>query len=132
MVLPSGQSICLTARSQMGPLSAGPMKSVQSLIDRRQEIEQQLHAIGLRQPPSQTVASPDGHLVIHTPFDIQDLKKRVRLKSQLAQIDLKLGPAKPVKKSVPQRTTTITNGGSELLTEQLLAQRRSWNRVPRS
>lgn len=76
------------------------MKSVQSLIDRRQEIEQQLHAIGLRQPPSQTVASPDGHLVIHTPFDIQDLK-RVRLKSQLAQIDLKLGPAKPVKKVFP-------------------------------
>lgn len=107
------------------------MKSVQSLIDRRQEIEQQLHAIGLRQPPSQTVASPDGHLVIHTPFDIQDLK-RVRLKSQLAQIDLKLGPAKPVKKSVPQRTTTITNGGSELLTEQLLAQRRSCHRSPQA
>ena len=99
------------------------MKSVKSLSDRRQEIEQQLHAIAMRQPPSQTVKSPDGHLVIHAPFDIQDLKKRVRLKSQLAQIDLKLGPAKPVKKSVPQRTTTITNGGSELLTEQLLAQR---------
>jgi hypothetical protein len=107
----------------MGLLSAGPMKSVQSLIDRRQEIEPHLHAIGMRQSPSQTVKSPDGHLVIHTPFDIQDLKKRVRLKSQLAQIDLKLGPAKPVKKSVPQRTTTITNGGSELITEQLLAQR---------
>ena len=99
------------------------MKSVKSLIDRRQEIEQQLHAIAMRQPPSQTVKSPDGHLVIHAPFDIQDLKKRVRLKSQLAQIDLELGPAKPVKKSVPQRTPTITNGGSELLTEQLLAQR---------
>ena len=98
----------------MGPLSGGPMKSVQSLIDRRQEIEQQLHAIGLRQPPSQTLKSPDGHLVIHAPFDIQDLKKRVRLKSQLAQIDLKLGPAKPVKKSVTQRTTTITNGGKVL------------------
>jgi len=110
-------------RGQMGLLSAGPMESVQSLIDRRQEIEQQLHAIGLRQPPSQTVASPDCHLVIHTPFDIQDLKKHVRLKSQLAQIDLKLGPAKPVKKSVPQRTTTITNGGIGLLKEQLLAQR---------
>jgi hypothetical protein len=41
-----------------------------SLIDRRMEIEQQLHAIGMRQPPSQTVASPDGHLVIHAPFDI--------------------------------------------------------------
>jgi len=82
----------------MGPLSGGPVKSVKSLIDRRQEIEQQFHAIGMRQPPSQTVASPDGHLVIHTPFDIQDLKKRVRLKSQLAQIDLKLGPAKPMKK----------------------------------
>ena len=107
----------------MGLLSAGPMKSVKSLSDRRQEIEQQLHAIAMRQPPSQTVKSPDGHLVIHAPFDIQDLKKRVRLKSQLAQIDLKLGPAKPVKKSVPQRTPTITNGGSELLTEQLLAQR---------
>ena len=107
----------------MGLLSAGHMKSVQSLIDRRQEIEPHLHAIGMRQSPSQTVKSPDGHLVIHTPFDIQDLKKRVRLKSQLAQIDLKLGPAKPVKKSVPQRTTTITNGGSELITEQLLAQR---------
>ena len=90
------------------------MKSVKSLIDRRQEIEQQLHAIGMRQPPSQTVKSPDGHLVIHAPFDIQDLKKRVRLKSQLAQIDLKLGPAKPVKKSVTQRTTTITNGGKVL------------------
>ena len=99
------------------------MKSVKSLIDRRQEIEQQLHAIAMQQPPSQTVASPDGHLVIHVPFNIQDLKKRVRLKSQLAQIDLKLGPAKPEKKSVPQRTPTITNGGSELLTEQLLAQR---------
>ena len=99
------------------------MKSVKSLIDRRQEIEQQLHAIAMRQPPSQTVKSPDGHLVIHAPFDIQDLKKRVRLKSQLAQIDLELGPAKPVKKSVPQRTPTITNGGSGLLTEQLLAQR---------
>ncbi len=37
------------------------MKSVKSLIDRRQEIEQQLHAIAMRQPPSQTVASPDGH-----------------------------------------------------------------------
>ena len=98
----------------MGLLSAGPMKSVQSLIDRRQEIEPHLHAIGMRQSPSQTVKSPDGHLVIHTPFDIQDLKKRVRLKSQLAQIDLKLGPAKPVKKSVPQRTTTITNGGKVL------------------
>jgi len=35
------------------------MKSVKSLIVRRQEIEQQLHAIGMRQPPSQTVASPD-------------------------------------------------------------------------
>ena len=81
----------------MGPLSAGPMKSVKSLIDRRQEIEQQLQAIGMRQPPTQTVKSPDGHLVIHAPFDIQDLKKRVQLKSQLAQIDLKLGPAKPVK-----------------------------------
>ena len=99
------------------------MKSVKSLIDRRQEIEQQLHAIAMRQPPSQTVKSPDGHLVIHAPFDIQDLKKRVRLNAQLAQIDLELGPAKPVKKSVPQRTPTITNGGSELLTEQLLAQR---------
>ena len=98
----------------MGLLSAGPMKSVQSLIDRRQEIEQQLHTIAMRQPPSQTVKSPDGHLVIHAPFDIQDLKKRVRLKSQLAQIDLELGPAKPVKKSVPQRTTTITNGGKVL------------------
>lgn len=78
------------------------MKSVKSLIDRRQEIEQQLHAIAMRQPPSQTVKSTDGHLFIHAPFDIQDLKKRVRLKSQLAQIDLELGPAKPVKKSVPQ------------------------------
>ena len=96
MVLPLGQSICLTVKSQMGLLSAGPMKSVQSLIDRRQEIEQQLPAIRMRQPPSQTVASPDGHLVIHAPFDIQDLKKRVRLKSQLAQIDLELGTAKPV------------------------------------
>ena len=45
------------------------------------------------------------------------------MKSQLAQIDLELGPAKPVKKSVSQPTPTITNGGSELLTEQLLAQR---------
>lgn len=99
------------------------MKSVKSLIDRRQEIEQQLHAVAMRQLPSQTVKSPDGHLVIHAPFDIRDLKKRVRLKSQLAQIDLKPGPAKPVKKSVPQRTPTITNGGSELLTEQMLAQR---------
>ena len=52
------------------------MKSVKSLIDRRQEIEQQLHAIGMRQPPSQTVKSPDGHLVIHAPFGVQDLKKR--------------------------------------------------------
>ena len=51
----------------MGPLS-GPMKSVKSLIDRRQEIEQQLHAIAMRQPPSQTVASPDRHLVIHAPL----------------------------------------------------------------
>jgi len=42
------------------------MKSVKSLIDRRQEIEQQLHAIAMRQPPSQTVKSPDGHLVIHS------------------------------------------------------------------
>ena len=50
------------------------MKSVKSLIDRRQEIEQQLHAIAMRQPPSQTVKSPDGHLVIHAPFDIQDLR----------------------------------------------------------
>jgi hypothetical protein len=99
------------------------MKSVKSLIDPRQEIEQQLHAVAMRQLPSQTVKSPDGHLVIHAPFDIQDLKKRVRLKSQLAQIDLKPGPAKPVKKSVPQRTPTITNGGCELLTEQMLAQR---------
>lgn len=62
------------------------MKSVKSLIDRRQEIEQQLHAIAMRQPPSQTVASPDGHLVIHTPSYIQDLKKHVRLKSQLALV----------------------------------------------
>ena len=77
------------------------MKSVKSIIDRRQEIEQQLHAIAMRQPPSQTVRSPDGHLVIQAPFDIQDLKKRVRLKSQLAQIDVELGPAKPVKKMVP-------------------------------
>ena len=74
----------------MGPLSAGPMKSVKSLIDRRQEIEQQLHAMAMRQPPSQTVKSPDGHLVIHAPFDIQDLKKRGRLKSQLARIDFRL------------------------------------------
>ena len=77
------------------------MKSVKSIIDRRQEIEQQLHAIAMRQPPSQTVKSPDGHLVIQAPFDIQDLKKRVRLKSQLAQIDVELGPAKPVKKWSP-------------------------------
>ena len=77
------------------------MKSVKSLSDRRQEIEQQLHAIVMRQLPSQIVASPDGHLVIHTTFDIQDIKKRIRLKSQQAQIDLKLGPAKPVKKVFP-------------------------------
>ena len=42
-----------------------------------------MHAIGMRQPPSQTVKSPEGHLVIHAPFDIQDLKKLVLLKSQL-------------------------------------------------
>ena len=70
------------------------MKSVKSLIDQRQGIEQQLHAIAMRQPPSQTVKSPGDHLVIHAPFDIQDLKKRIRLKSQLAQIDLELGPGR--------------------------------------
>ena len=35
---------------------------------------EQFHAITMLQPPSQTVKSPDGHLVIHASFDIQDLK----------------------------------------------------------
>ncbi len=77
----------------------------------------------MRKTPSQTTKSPNGHLVIHAALSIRDIKKRVQLKSQLAQIDLKLGPAKPVRESSPQRTSTITTGGSELLNEQLLAQR---------
>jgi len=42
----------------MVPLSGGPMKSVKSLINRRQEIEQQLHAMVWSMPIASMPAAP--------------------------------------------------------------------------